>query len=136
MAVRDVFVDTSGLYALVNRRDPHHASPRETVERVLRSGHRLAITDYVMSESATLAKARGGFHLALKALDLVDQSVGIRVEWIQPARFGAAKAFFRRYHDHSFVDCTSFVVMRELKLREALTSDRHFVEAGFSALLA
>ena len=59
------------------------------------------------------------------------------MEWIGPQRFELAKAFFRKHADHgySFTDCTSFVVMRELALTEALTTDRHFVEAGFKALL-
>jgi hypothetical protein len=30
---------------------------------------------------------------------------------------------------------TSFVVMRELKLSQALTTDHHFAQAGFEALL-
>jgi len=68
---------------------------------------------------------------------LIEQSAGIRLEWIGSERFEHARAFFRRHSDHgySFTDCTSFVVMRELRLTEALTSDRHFVEAGFRALL-
>jgi len=37
--------------------------------------------------------------------------------------------------DYSFVDCASFVVMRELKLREALTADKHFRAAGYEPLL-
>ncbi|MCL4181260.1 MAG: hypothetical protein KJ072_26400 [Verrucomicrobia bacterium] len=36
---------------------------------------------------------------------------------------------------YSFTDCTRFVVMRELPLRDALTADHHFVEAGFRGLL-
>jgi hypothetical protein len=32
-------------------------------------------------------------------------------------------------------DCLSFVVMRERGLAAALTGDRHFVQAGFTALL-
>lgn len=31
----------------------------------------------------------------------------------------------------SFTDCASFVVMKERRLRKALTSDRHFKQAGF-----
>ena len=38
--------------------------------------------------------------------------------------------------DWSLSDCISFVVMEEMGLREALTGDRHFEQAGFKALLA
>ncbi len=33
------------------------------------------------------------------------------------------------------VDCVSFVVMREHGIEAALTTDRHFIQAGFRALL-
>ena len=36
----------------------------------------------------------------------------------------------------SLTDCTSFVVMKEHGLTEALTTDHHFTQAGFHALLA
>ncbi|MCL4708412.1 hypothetical protein KJ068_24905 [bacterium] len=32
-------------------------------------------------------------------------------------------------------DCISFVVMKDRKLKDALTSDHHFEQAGFQALL-
>jgi uncharacterized protein len=35
----------------------------------------------------------------------------------------------------SLTDCTSFVVMQERSLTEALTQDHHFEQAGFIALL-
>jgi len=37
--------------------------------------------------------------------------------------------------DWSLTDCLSFMVMAERQLPKALTSDRHFVQAGFEALL-
>jgi len=137
MASREVFVDTSGLYALIDRKDAHHSAAREAVERLARAGRRLIVTDYVIDETVTLAYRRSGERVALRVLDLIDQSVGIRVEWIEETRFNAAKSYFRRHSDHgySFTDCASFVVMRELELREALTTDRDFREAGFDPLL-
>lgn len=137
MESRDVLIDTSGLYALVDRRDAHHAAARARVEQLARRGRRLVVTDFIVSETATLAKARSGAAVALRVLDLVEQSVGIRLERIDAERFDRSKAFFRRYADHgySFTDCSSFVLMREIGLREALTTDGHFPEAGFKALL-
>jgi predicted nucleic acid-binding protein len=35
----------------------------------------------------------------------------------------------------SQVDSSSFIVMQQLKLQEALTTDRHFEQAGFVRLL-
>ncbi len=58
-----------------------------------------------------------------------------RVHWeyVTPARADKARTLFFRYRDKdfSFTDCTSFILMRELKLREALTTNHHFFQAGF-----
>jgi uncharacterized protein len=35
----------------------------------------------------------------------------------------------------SYVDCTSFVIMQKLGIKEALTADHHFEQAGFTILL-
>lgn len=35
----------------------------------------------------------------------------------------------------SLCDCTSFVVMQDLGITHALSTDRHFDQAGFTALL-
>lgn len=137
MAASEVFADTSALYALVNRRDSGHAVAKEAVGRLVRAGRMIVTTDYIVAETVNLAGVRGGALVAGRVLDLIEQSAGIRVEWIGVERFVATKRFFRKHSDHgySFTDCTSFVVMREERLTEALTTDRHFVAAGFRALL-
>jgi len=55
---------------------------------------------------------------------------------IDALRGERARAVFFRHRDkrYSFTDCTSFVVMKELKLKDALTTDRHFLKMGFRAL--
>jgi len=47
--------------------------------------------------------------------------------------FEASWQWFDRYHDKefSFTDCASFAVMKRLKLKTALTFDKHFTQAGF-----
>ena len=137
MAAHKVFADTSALYAFVDKNDANHVVAREAVTRLARAGGRIVATDYTITEAINLANARGGAAVAIRVLDLIEQSAGIRVEWIGVDRFDAAKAFFRKHSDHgySFTDCTSFVVMRELRLTEALTTDHHFVEAGFRSLI-
>lgn len=41
----------------------------------------------------------------------------------------------RRDKEWGLVDCVSFVVMQERELQESLTTDEHFEQAGFRALL-
>lgn len=137
MAASEVFADTSALYAFVDRRDAWHETARAAVERAIKSGRLIVTTDYVVTETVNLANARGGKHVANRVLDLIEQSDGIRVEWIGVERFERTKAYFRKHADHgySFTDCTSFVVMKEERLSEAITTDSHFVEAGFKVLL-
>jgi predicted nucleic acid-binding protein len=134
---RSVLVDSAGLYALADHRDPVRAAAEACVARLIRARATLFLTDYIIDEAATLAKARAGPHASLSLLELVDRSAGFSMIWIGPQRFQSAKAHFRKHADHgySFTDCTSFVVMRELGVADALTTDHHFVEAGFKALL-
>ena len=66
----------------------------------------------------------------------VDGSSRVRWQWVDATRAENARSLFFRHRDknYSFTDCTSFVVMRELKLKEALTTDRHFRQIGFRML--
>lgn len=45
--------------------------------------------------------------------------------------------YFQRHQDknRSLVDCASFIIMNQYNIGEALTSDRHFEQAGFIRLL-
>jgi hypothetical protein len=133
----DIFMDSSGLYALADEHDPLHVAAETRVHELLHAKSRFILTDYILDESVTLASARSGTRAALRLLDLVEGSSAFEMQWVGQIRFAAAKAFFRKHADHhySFTDCTSFVVMRELGLGAALTSDRHFKEAGFHLLL-
>ena len=124
---RSVFVDSGAWYALVDRRDAAHARMAVAVQGLIREGVRLVTTDYVIDESCTLAKARAGPVAAGRLLDLLEGTAAVDFEWIGAERFDRAKALFRKQADQafSFTDCTSFAVMRERRITQAITGDDH-----------
>lgn len=137
MASRRVFGDTSFFFALVAKRDPAHRAAVTAYEKLLRAGGRVVTTDYVLDETLTLTKARIDSATSLALLDRIERSEAIDLEMLASEILLASKQYFRKHSDHgySFTDCTSFVVMNELEVRAALTTDRHFKEAGFEVLL-
>lgn len=137
MASRRVFGDTSFFFALVAKRDPAHRPAIAAYEKLLKVGGRVVTTDYVVDEMLTLTKARIDTRTALALLDRMERSEAIDLELLATDRFLTSKRYFRKHSDHgySFTDCTSFVVMVDLEIRAALTTDRHFAEAGFEVLL-
>lgn len=133
----ETFVDTSGFYALLIERERWHGRARDILAEAARNRGRFVCSDYVLDETATLLKARGHGHLAQALFEKVFNSAACRVEWMDPDRFEQTRRFFLKHQDEgwSFTDCFSFWVMRSLGLRDALTTDQHFRQAGFNPLL-
>jgi uncharacterized protein len=137
MASRRIFGDTSFFFALVAKRDPAHHPAVAAYEKLLQAGASVVTTDYIVDETLTLTKARIDARTSLTLLDRMERSEAIDLQTLTAERFLASKRYFHKHSDHgySFTDCTSFVVMDELTIRAALTTDRHFKEAGFEMLL-
>lgn len=132
----EVFVDTSGFYACLIRADDCHGEAASILQSA-RGRRRFVTTDYVLDETVTLLRARGQRHLVDPFLQTTLSSGACRLEWMDPVRFDATRDFLRRHADHeySFTDCFSFWLMAQEGLRQALTKDDHFREAGFEPLL-
>lgn len=129
-----LFVDTAGWVACADAADPAHALSMAARDRALEAGQRLVTSDFVVDETLTLLRIRFGTAGAEAWWRQVDGSRRLRWERIDGARFDKARELFFRYRDKSwsFTDCTSFVLMRELRLTKALTTDRHFRQMGFA----
>jgi uncharacterized protein len=137
MAAADVFLDSAGFLALWDASDGHHAAALRLQAELARRNRRFVTTEYVADETTTLLLVRHSHPAALDFLDTLERSEALKLEWVDPNRFHNAAMLFRRHSDKqwSFTDCVSFVVMRELRIRDAFTSDHHFRQAGFVPLL-
>lgn len=133
--MKPVFADTSYYLALVNSVDPRHHRALDLAESLL---GRTFVTEFVLMELAnSLSKPpdRGVF------LDLLEDLRSDQATTIVPASpslFQQGVDLFAQRLDKgwSLVDCISFVVMKEHRLKDALTTDHHFAQAGFRALLS
>jgi hypothetical protein len=133
----EIFVDTSGFFSLLSPRDVSHKDAVEIMKKAKQTNQLFVTTDYIIDETATLLKARGIGHLTGIFFDTVNSSRVCRIEWMDHERFAKTQTYFEKHLDHawSFTDCFSFLIMKELKLRNALTKDSHFKEAGYAPLL-
>jgi predicted nucleic acid-binding protein len=133
-----VFVDTGGWMACADRADPAHAACTAVRDATLEAGRILITTDFVVDETLTLIRFRLGLAAANGWWQQIDGSARLRWERIENDRFEQARMLFFQYRDKdlSFTDCTSLAVMRELKLKTVITTDRHFHQVGYNVLPA
>ncbi len=129
-----IFVDTSYWVALRNRRDANHDRAKALLKR--RAHATFVTSNQVRGETWTYLRRRAGHGSATAFLDALEQSPRVEVIFIDQAQETEALRWLRRHdeREYSFVDVTSFLLMRALKVREALAFDGDFSAAGFVEL--
>jgi predicted nucleic acid-binding protein len=128
-----VFVDTSAWYPLAVASHPDHAGLAAALRDRVRQSTRIVTTNLVLAETHALLLRRVGREVAIEFSRTVRRPPNV-IEYSSAAREEEAlHGWLARFSDQSFslTDAVSFVVMKELGIREALTLDRHFVTAGF-----
>jgi predicted nucleic acid-binding protein len=132
-----IFFDTWGWVAIANKNDKHHKDVFEFYKEFLLSRGVPITSDYVLSETFTLLKSRANIDGVIQFGEGLLQAISaskIILENITAPRWREAWEFLKRFRDKpriSFCDFSSFVVMRELDIREVLTNDAHFEQVGF-----
>jgi predicted nucleic acid-binding protein len=131
-----IFVDTSFWVALRNRRDAHRAEASELLR--VHAERRLLTSNHVRGETWTYLRRRAGHRAAVDFLDAVDQSPRVRIVVLSAELEEEGLRWLRRHdeREYSFVDATSFAVMRSLRIHEAFAFDGDFSAAGFIELRA
>jgi predicted nucleic acid-binding protein len=133
----EVFLDSAFAIALAAVTDQLHEKAVALAKSIETSGTGIITTQAVFLEIGNaLSKQRhraGGIQL-LKSLEADPK---VTVISLSPDLYARAFALFQSRLDKEWglIDCVSFVVMHERGLTEALTSDVHFEQAGFIAML-
>ncbi len=131
-----IFIDTSAFVAFLRQGDKDHQQANKILSRIRTQNLRAVFTDYIIDETYTALLVKEGYQLAME----FDQNLKLgkwNIEKITEERFVRAQEVFRRFNkdkEWSFTDCTSYVVMKELKISTAFTFDRNFAQMGFKIL--
>ena len=129
-----MLLDTSGLMCLFDKRETRHAQAIEHYN----SAHRRLTHNYVLAEFVALASARRAPRFeALQFVEALVTSSEIEVLWVDRDLHQRSMHLLKERQDKSWslCDAVSFVAMKEHLIKEALTTDRDFEQAGLVKLL-
>lgn len=128
------FLDTGAIYALADRRDADHAAvaavyadPRQ----------RFFLNEFILLESFSLLTKRLHKSAALRTVGSLRRSPRVEKVPVNADLLGAAWERCQRFADKEWdwIDCTSFELMERRGVRDALSLDHHFTQAGFRRLV-
>ena len=137
MAASEVFLDTAYAIALSAPADAFHARAVSLAQWIEASSIRLVTTRAVTLEIGNaLAKARHR-RAAVELLGAIEDDESIEIVGLSEAVYERAFRLYGERMDKEWglIDCVSFVVMADRGITDALTTDEHFQQAGFRALL-
>ena len=127
-------ISIAELFVILHRQD-HKLENRP---RELAAGYHFVTTDHVLDEVITWLRASRKLPIQ-KVMPFILEIIASDVEIIalDEKEFAESINILSKYKDHyfSFTDCASFVVMKQMKIKEAITTDKHFHVAGFKNLL-
>ncbi len=137
MANKPLFLDTAYIYALFNTRDQWHQKAIEWQQKVADEKHLLLTTQFILIEIGNGLSSLKFRQDATEIIHTLENSPLIEVIPATSELFKKALELYEQRQDNNWglTNCTSFVVMNEREIPDALTTDEHFRQAGFNALL-
>lgn len=123
-----IFIDTGAFIALTDADDENHQAAVTFYRGSKERGGRFLTTNFVVCETMNYLRAKVSQRVAVFFRENLKKSGLIETIQVTPSVEDEAFIIFKRYSDKdfSFTDCTSFAVMRSLKLKSAFAFDKHF----------
>ena len=137
MPTDTLFLDTAYIYGLFNTRDQWHEKAVEWQQKIALENYPLITTEFVLTEIANGLSAVKFRQDAGNIIDILQDDDFVRIIPATSELFRQGLSLYenRSDKDWGLTDCISFVVMEENNITDALTTDDHFRQAGFRALL-
>ena len=125
-----IFLDTSAIYALADKEDENYKEAEELFALALSQEQQFLLHNYILAEVSALIQRRLGLEQTKKFLK---EAAQFHILWVDPPLHRLAENYFYKHATRklSFVDCTSFVVMRQQGITHAFAFDEDFKKAGF-----
>ncbi len=132
--MKSYFADTFYYLALLNRQDENHNRVVALTDSLT---GRVFTTDWILVELGDALAASRDRHEFGPFFRELRRDPEIIVVRCSRALLRRGVEFYEKRPDKHWspTDCISFVVMTDHKIRDALTGDHHFEQAGFIALL-
>ena len=135
--MKSVFADADYWIALLNPHDQLHDKARSVSSRY--SGYRVFTSEMVLVEVLAAFAAKGPTlrQTALRLAENLRDNPNTNLVPQTSVQFQAALELYkeRQDKDWSLTDCASMLIMRQEGIRESLSYDKHFVQAGLIPLL-
>ncbi len=137
MPENKIFLDTAYAIALSAVTDQYHEKAKMLAGQIENSGASLVTTRAVVLEIGNALAGLRYRSAAIELLDSLEQDENVEIATLTEELYGKAMKLYRERLDKEWgiTDCISFIVMQNLGLIEALTTDEHFKQAGFRSLL-
>jgi len=132
-----LIADTSGLYAVADRKDLHHVQAAAFL-KTLTLADCLLVSNHVFDETMTAVKARLGMQAALQLGLRLRNSRLVEMVVFSPADEQEIWRVFSQYTDKawSYTDCACRVLAQQRDIGQAFTFDRHFAQMGLEMVPA
>jgi predicted nucleic acid-binding protein len=131
------FADTSFWIALSHKSDQHHSRTSAWSRYLNQKDAFILTTEALWWEWMNALAGVGTRYTTAEGCRRCHQDPQIEVVPFASDTIAAAVHFYKARDDKdwSLTDCLSFLVMEERRLPRALTTDRHFQQAGLEAVL-
>jgi predicted nucleic acid-binding protein len=135
--VPEIFLDTAYAIALSAPTDTHHQQALQLAGRLELQQIPIVTSRAVLLEiGSALAKLRYR-KAAVQLLQSLEDDPAVEIVPLSEELYRRALLLFadREDKEWSLTDCLSFLIMQDRQIQAALTTDEHFHQAGFRALL-